>query len=88
MDGWVEQSSPIQTLYFFYKASQPTTLFLFSILFIPSQPKWFLENYLRDKMLHRMGVTEDVDVKFKMVFHYNILIVSSKQQFLHGLALS
>jgi hypothetical protein len=30
---------------------------------------------------------KDVDIKFKAVFHYNILIISSKQQFSHGLAL-
>jgi hypothetical protein len=31
------------------------------------------KNYLRDKM----GVTEDVDNKFKAVFHYNILTINS-----------
>ena len=34
------------------------------------------KNYLRDKM----GVTEDVDNKFKAVFHYNILTINSQQQ--------
>jgi hypothetical protein len=29
-----------------------------------------------------------VDVKFKAVLHLNMVIISSKQQFLHGLALS
>lgn len=48
-------------------------IFLLSSLFIPSQAKNSLENYLRDKMLHRMRVTEDVDIKFKAAFHYNIL---------------
>jgi hypothetical protein len=32
-------------------------------------------------MLHRMGVTEDVAIKSKAVFHSNMLIISSKQQF-------
>lgn len=31
---------------------------------------------------------KDVDIKFKAVLHYNILIKSSKEQFLHDLALS
>jgi hypothetical protein len=39
-------------------------------------------------MLHKRGVTEGCCIKFKAVFHYIMLIISSKQQFLFFMALS
>jgi hypothetical protein len=50
------------------QSTQPA-LFLFSGLFELSQPKSSLDHYLTDKMLHKMEVTEDVDIEFKAVFH-------------------
>jgi hypothetical protein len=46
----MEQNSPSQTI--------QTTLFLFSGLFIPSYAKSSLEIYLKDKMVHKMGIAE------------------------------
>jgi hypothetical protein len=49
MDGWMAHNSPSQTI-------QPIILFLsLAFLFLLRQ-KHSLENYLRDKMLHKMGV--------------------------------
>ena len=81
MDGWVEGA----------KLSKPnhSTKYFISFLwaFYTFLDKKFLENYLRDKMLHKWEFQKDVDIKFKAVFHYNALIKSSKQHFMHGCAL-
>jgi hypothetical protein len=79
MDRWMEQSSPNQTI-------QPTTFFS-GPLYIRTQ--MFLgKTTSQIKCFREWELQKDVDIKFKAVFHYNMFIISSKQPFLHGLALS
>ena len=77
MDGWMGQSSPSQTI-------QPSLLFIFSGLFIPSQKKNPQKIASEIKYYIKWELQKDVDMSSKHCF----TIIYSKQQFLHGLDLS
>ena len=84
MDGWMNgwdkalQAKPFNQQFYFFSLDFLYLLIQKVLYKITSEIKWYIEWELQ----------KDVDIKFKAVFHYNMLIISSKQLFLHGLALS
>ena len=81
MDGQIGQSSRSQTI-------QPK-LYCFSLVFLYLLRQKVLQKITSEiKCYIKWELQKDVGIKFKAMFHSNILIRSSKQQFLHGLVLS